>query len=125
MFTALGEFVKSPQIGMDRLGNESLLRGIDLSKVSERAQTIANAAVVPPRRGARRDFAISQSEQILMTDWAEDVALRHVNSIEPGHMDIVLCGLVVNNRFIVSGGKDGQLIVQTLDGERIASLVGH
>lgn len=121
MFSALAEFVKSPQMASDvaRGITGDVLKGIDLSKVS--VGGVSNVQ----RKPGRREFAISQSEQILMTDWAEDVALRHVNSIEPGHRDIILCGLVVNNKALVTGGKDGQLIVQTLDGQRIAALVGH
>jgi WD40 repeat protein len=48
-----------------------------------------------------------------------------VNSIQPGHFDLVLCAIVINNKYLVTGGKDSQLIVTTLQGEKIASLRGH
>jgi len=98
--------------------------------VSERVP--AQAPIQPTREVSsislhkkRKEFSISQSEQILETDWAEDVMMRHVNTIAPEHTDSILCGIVINNKFLVSGGKDGLLVVQTLDGEKVVTLRGH
>jgi hypothetical protein len=139
MFNALNQFVRSPQTLMESskgpLTTEPILKGIDFSKVSERPlqPSQASPSRMQPTKDIpaaslhrkRKEFNISQSEQIIETDWAEDVILRHVNTIAPDHTDSILCAIVINNRFLVSGGKDGLLFVQTLDGEKVVSLRGH
>jgi hypothetical protein len=83
MFNALGQFVHSPhnllELGKGPLTTELILKDIDFSKVSERL--VQPYQTSPPRMQPTRDisavslhrkrkeFSISQSEQILETDW--------------------------------------------------------
>lgn len=70
MFTALNEFVRSPQIILEMskapLNNEPILKEIDFSKVSERipaqAQPVRDISRVSlNQQKKRREFSISQS----------------------------------------------------------------
>lgn len=61
----------------------------------------------------------------MTSGWVEDLGLRPLATIRPEHSDIVLCAILVNGKFIVTGGKDSNLNVYTIDGARVTTLKGH
>ena len=45
--------------------------------------------------------------------------------IKPPHSDVILCMIGVQNKYIVSGGKDSLVNVMTQSGNKVATLRGH
>lgn len=124
MFNALSQFVRSANLVTDsgKIG-EPILNGIEISKVTQGQASHVQPA--PIGKKAKKEFSISQSEQIIEVDWAEEIGLKHFNCIQPDHTDSILCGIIISNRFLVTGGKDGLLNVQTLEGSKVTTLRGH
>ena len=67
---------------------------------------------------------ISQSAQVISFPWVEDIKLHSSSTIYPDH-STVLCAAVINNTYVVTGGKDSFIYVFTLEGMKIATLKAH
>jgi WD40 repeat protein len=55
----------------------------------------------------------------------EDLSLKPFGTIRADHSDIILCAIMVNGKYIVTGSKDGLLNVYSIDGAKVSTLKGH
>jgi WD40 repeat protein len=56
--------------------------------------------------------------------WVEDIKVTFSKTIYTDH-NTILCALVINNTYLVTGGKDSLINVFTFDGMKIATLKAH
>lgn len=75
---------------------------------------------------AVRFNSISQTQQNISFDWAENIALTPTQTIRSVAEDILLCAIEISKNLIAVGSKDGLInIYDTTTTQKIVTLKGH